>query len=209
MINFIPIFPLNIVVYPGEKINLHIFEERYKQLINDINLSKKYFGIPCIIENKIAHTGCVMSLENIAQKYDDGKMDITTLGKQVFNIIEILPEVPGKLYQGAIVSYPENIGQPKLVLKNKVLKMVRALHTVLHISKDFSKPDKEITSYDLAHSAGLSLTEEYELLELPEENQRLEYLNRHLKKVLPIVNGMEALKEKIKLNGHFRELKGW
>lgn len=87
--------------------------------------------------------------------------------------------------------------------------MVRALHDALHISKSFSKPDKEITSYDLAHSAGLSLTEEYDLLELPEENQRLEYLNRHLKKVLPVVNGMEALKEKIKLNGHFRELKGW
>lgn len=209
MINFIPIFPLNIVVYPGEKINLHIFEERYKQLINDISLSKKYFGIPCIIENKIAHTGCVMSLENIAQKYDDGKMDITTLGQQVFNIIEILPEVPGKLYQGAIVSYPERTGQPKLILKNKVLKMLRALHDALHISKTFSKPDKELTSYDMAHSAGLSLAEEYELLELPEENQRLEYLNRHLKKVLPIVNGMEALKEKIKLNGHFQELKGW
>lgn len=209
MINFIPIFPLNIVVYPGEKINLHIFEERYKQLINDIDLSKKNFGIPCIIENKIAHTGCVMSLENIAKKYDDGKMDITTLGQQVFNIIEILPGVPGKLYQGAIVSYPERIEQGKFILKNKVLEMVRGLHTALHISKTFSKPDKELTSYDMAHSAGLSLAEEYELLELLEENQRLEYLNRHLKKVLPIVNGMEALKEKIKLNGHFRELKGW
>ncbi len=209
MINFIPLFPLNIVVYPGEKVNLHIFEERYKQLINDIEVSKKLFGIPCILENKICATGCTMSLEKIVQKYDDGKMDIATQGMQVFTIIEMVEEVPGKLYQGAIVAYPDNITQSKFIVKNKVLKMARALHDALHISNPFPKTDKEMTSYDLAHSIGLSLTEEYELLELMEENQRLEYLNRHLKKVLPIVNDMEALKEKIKLNGHFRELKGW
>ncbi|MBS1729153.1 MAG: LON peptidase substrate-binding domain-containing protein [Bacteroidetes bacterium] len=209
MINFIPIFPLNLVVFPGERINLHIFEERYKQLINDIDQSKKKFGIPCILDNKIAQTGCLISLEQIVKKYPDGKLDITVLGQQVFSIIEILSEVPDKLYQGAIVAYPERIDQGKFIFKNKVLKMVRLLHDALHITKSFSKPDKELNSYDLAHAAGLSLAEEYELLELPEENQRLEYLNRHLKKVLPIVNDMEALKEKIKLNGHFRELKGW
>lgn len=196
-------------MYPGEKINLHIFEERYKQLINDIDASKKLFGIPCILENKICTTGCTISLEKITQKYKDGKMDISTQGMQVFNIIEIVTEVPGKLYQGAIVSYPENIAQSKFIVKNKVLKMVRNLHESLKVTETFSKPDKDLTSYDLAHSVGLSLNEEYELLELLEENQRLEYLNRHLKKVLPIVNDMEALKEKIKLNGHFRELKGW
>ena len=63
-------------------------------------------------------------------------------------------------------------------------------------------------SYDLAHHAGLNLEEEFELLQLMREDQRLEYLKRHLNKVLPIINEMENLKEKVKLNGHFRELKG-
>ena len=54
MTNFIPIFPLEIIVYPNEKLNLHIFEDRYKQLISDINKEKKYFGIPPVIKNKIA-----------------------------------------------------------------------------------------------------------------------------------------------------------
>ena len=66
-----------------------------------------------------------------------------------------------------------------------------------------------LSSYDLAHHAGLSLDEEYELLGLMHELQRLEYLKRHLQKVLPVVAGMETLKEKIQLNGHFKELKGF
>ena len=77
------------------------------------------------------------------------------------------------------------------------------------ILADFSKPDEALTSYDLAHHAGLSLEEEYEFLGLLDEKQRLEYLKRHLAKVLPVVSGMENLKEKIQLNGHFTKLKGF
>jgi uncharacterized protein len=61
----------------------------------------------------------------------------------------------------------------------------------------------------MAHHAGLSLEEEYELLNLMQELQRLEYLKRHLQKILPVITGMEHLKEKILLNGHFKELKGF
>ncbi len=77
------------------------------------------------------------------------------------------------------------------------------------MTKDFSKPDELLTSYDIAHHAGLSLEEEYEVLQLLHEMQRLEYLKRHLTKVLPVVAGMENLKEKIQLNGHFKEMKGF
>ena len=56
MTNFIPIFPLEIVVYPGEKLNLHIFEPKYKQLISECYKNKKPFGIPPVLKNKIAET---------------------------------------------------------------------------------------------------------------------------------------------------------
>jgi len=86
---------------------------------------------------------------------------------------------------------------------------VRALHKLLKVDKDFKKPDEELWSYDLAHHAGLSITEEYELLELLHELQRQEYLKRHLTKVLPMVAEMEGLREKIKHNGHFKNLSGF
>ena len=54
MTNFIPIFPLSIVVYPGESLNLHIFEERYKQLITECYAEKKSFGVPPVINSSVA-----------------------------------------------------------------------------------------------------------------------------------------------------------
>ena len=63
--------------------------------------------------------------------------------------------------------------------------------------------------YDVAHHVGLSIQEEYELLNLLHERQRQEYLKRHLTKVLPLVAQMEDLKKKIKLNGHFKNLSGF
>jgi len=70
------------------------------------------------------------------------------------------------------------------------------------------KNDEEVKSFDVAHHVGLSLEEEYEMLHLLQERQRQEYLKRHLTKVIPLVAEMEQLKEKIKLNGHFKNLSG-
>ena len=107
MTNFIPIFPLAIVVYPGEELNLHIFEPRYKELINDCNSSKKMFGIPSVINDKVSEMGTLMELTEITQVYDSGEMDIKTKGVKVFRILELIKTVPDKLYGGAIVNYPD------------------------------------------------------------------------------------------------------
>jgi hypothetical protein len=88
----------------------------------------------------------------------------------------------------------------------KVVNAIRELHRLLNITKDFQKPDDELGAYDIAHHAGLSLEEEYELLGLMREEQRQEYLKRHLGKVLPVIAEMETLKERVKLNGHFKNL---
>ena len=209
MINFIPIFPLNIVVYPGEQLNLHIFEERYKQLINDCFQQKKPFGIPSVVNNNVTDLGTLVMVTEIVKTYEDGKLDIRTEGISVFRVLEVIKKVPDKLYSGAIVDYPINEIQLKTAMMQQVIASIRELHRLLKITKDIKKPDDELLSYDIAHHAGLTLEEEYELLGLLREDQRLEYLKRHLAKVIPLINGIENLKEKIQLNGHFRELKGF
>ena len=87
-----------------------------------------------------------------------------------------------------------------------LVKGIKEVHQLLEIKKEFKKPEEELLSYDVAHHAGLSLEEEYELLGLLMELQRQEYLKRHLQKVLPLLLEMQKLKEKVKLNGHFRNL---
>ena len=73
MTNFIPIFPLGIVVYPGEDLNLHIFEPQYKQLIQECNKNGKQFGIPAVIGNKVNEMGTLMQLAEITEVYGDRK----------------------------------------------------------------------------------------------------------------------------------------
>ena len=207
MTNFIPIFPLGIVVYPGESLNLHIFEPRYIQLVKECDTEKKPFGIPTIINNNLNEMGTLVEITEVTTVYDNGEMDIKTTGVKVFRTLEVIKQVPDKLYSGAIVNYPDNIiDAGKRPLMQKVVTAIRELHRLLKVQKEFKKPDAELTSYDIAHHAGLSLEEEYELLGLLKEVQRQEYLKRHLRKVLPVIAEMEQLKEKIKLNGHFKNL---
>jgi Lon protease-like protein len=207
MTNFIPIFPLSIVVFPGEKLHLHIFEPRYKQLINECRESGKLFGIPVVLNNKMSETGTLIQLSEVVQEYENGELDIRTEGLRVFRILEVIQSVPDKLYSGAIVSYPDNVeDEGNRALMQRVVGGIKELHRLLNISKEFKKPDESLRIYDVAHHAGLSLEEEYEVLGLLQELQRQEYMKRHLQKVLPLLKEMEELKEKVKLNGHFRNL---
>lgn len=207
MTNFIPVFPLGIVVYPGEIVNLHIFEPRYKQLVSECYSEGKPFGIPTVIDNRLNEMGTLVRITEMVKQYENGEMDIRTQGLRVFRMLELIKTVPDKLFSGAIVNYPDNIAGPgKRALMTKVINAMRQLHQLLNITKDFHKPDEELESYDIAHHAGLSLEQEYELLGLLTEEQRQEYLKRHLGKVLPVIAEMETLKERVKLNGHFKNL---
>jgi len=208
MTNFIPIFPLGIVVYPGEQLNLHIFEPRYKQLIKECFEARKSFGIPSVMDEKINEMGTLVQVKEITQVYEDGKMDIKTEGLKVFRMLEMINAIPDKLYSGAIVTYPDTDDKGNRALMQRIVKGIKELHKLLKIEKKFPKPDEDLSTYDVAHLAGLSIKEEYELLELMKEMQRQEYLKRHLKKVIPVLAEMEMLKEKVKLNGHFKNLKG-
>ena len=157
MTNFIPIFPLGIVVYPGENLNLHIFEPRYTQLINECYSQKKQFGIPTMIENRLQDYGSLVEILEITKIHDDGEMDIKTKGSRVFRILEVIKDVPDKLYSGAIVNYPETNEQGNIELMKKVMNSIRELHRLLKVDKDFKKKDEEVKAFDVAHHVGLSL----------------------------------------------------
>jgi Lon protease-like protein len=204
-----PIFPLELVVYPGDELNLHIFEPRYRQLIGECSERKLPFGIPPVVNRNIGEFGTLVKIEEIIHVHPGGEMDIRTSGVKIFRIERVEKLCPGKLYSGARVNYPENNRYGDRAIMREVLAGVKRLHAMLGLRKKFRAADAELVSYDLAHHAGLSLGQEYELLALLDERERQEYLRRHLNKILPVVNEIEALKEKVKLNGHFKKLPGF
>lgn len=209
MTNFIPIFPLSIVVFPHENLNLHIFEPKYKQLIRECIDQKKLFGMPVVIDDKLQEMGTLLEILEISKEYESGEMDIKTRGTKVFRILEVIDSVPEKLYSGAIVNYPHNHEHGKRLIMNKLLESIQELHHLLNVEKPLKKSTEELWSYDVAHKVGLTIQEEYEFLTLMNELQRQEYLKRHLTKVLPVVAVMESLKNKIKMNGHFKNISGF
>lgn len=214
MTQFIPIFPLNIVVFPQEGLNLHIFEPSYIQLINDCVRMQKPFGIPTILNGQVQERGTLMHVTELSQGFEvDGQMgesggDIRTNGVSTFRILEIIKSVPDKMYQGAIVHMDERERGELPSIPEQLLLLIRQLHGYLSIEKKFALPDDQLRAFDVAHHLGLSLDEEYQLRELPEERQRQEFIRRHLGRVLPTLQAMEQLKERARLNGHFRPLSG-
>lgn len=207
MTGFLPFFPLNIVVYPGEALNLHIFEDRYKQLVNECFTEDKEFGMAAVIDGKVQELGTKVKVLSIDEVYDDGRMDIKTQGISTFRILEVIENVPEKLYKGAIVSSVETEHYDgKKSKMDVIMKEIQAFHALLNIKKDYKIPMAELTSYHIAHHLGLNLQQEYEVLRMPKESQRQEYLLRHLRKVLPTVQELKNLEKRIKLNGHYKRL---
>ncbi|MFM8710617.1 MAG: LON peptidase substrate-binding domain-containing protein [Sphingomonadales bacterium] len=209
MTNFTPIFPLGIVVYPGEALNLHIFEPRYKQLIHECVALKKPFGIPVVLDKKMQEFGTLVEVVSVAKQYEGGEMDIHTRGLSVFRLLELVREIPDKLYSGAIVNYPENDITPDKLTMKRLMSKVRELHRLLQVDKNFGKPDQDLDSYAIAHHVGLTLEQEFDLLKLFSEKQRKEFIKRHLHKAIPLLSGVEQLKQRIQLNGHFKNLSGF
>ncbi len=204
-----PIFPLPLVVYPGESLNLHIFEPRYQQLIRECADRRIPFGIPSVLKDKLGGLGTLVELIEITQVHENGEFDIKTRGLEIFRMVELVKVVPGKLYSGAVLEFLENDLTRDAELTRQVLAEVKLMHKLLKVEKSFGPPGAALRSYDVAHHAGLSLEQEYELLGILAEIKRLEYLSRHLAKMLPLVVEMESLKAKIQLNGHFKALPGF
>jgi Lon protease-like protein len=83
----LPLFPLEVVLFPRTPLPLHIFEERYKEMVGEVLESKSEFGVVLAGEKGIVSTGCTASVEKVMKSYPDGRMDILTLGRRRFEII--------------------------------------------------------------------------------------------------------------------------
>lgn len=204
MQKFIPIFPLSMVAFPGERINLHIFEPRYKQLIQECDREQKTFGIPIVEQNTILDVGTEMIVENIHKVYPDGEMDIQVKGLQAFKVLEVVREVPEKLYAGAIVSLLPNLEDRHSRLRDELEGLTRELFGLLDILETIEKPGFDFTSFKLGHYIGFSLRDEYEMLMLVRESERQQFCIDHIRKILPAVRQVAEIRDKAKWNGQYR-----
>lgn len=206
MSRFLPLFPLNIVAFPGEKLNLHIFEPRYKQLINECFTNNTTFGLPAFINNQICKLGTEIKILKIEKTYPNGEMDIKTKGLGIFRILDFYKQAPNKFYPaGTIEKVTLNLEGDEL-LKLKITELLQQLYRILGIEKLFITLPQDYKIFDIAHHLGLPLEKEYELLESENEINRQELVLKHLTEIMPVVVQTEKIKDRVKLNGHFKNI---
>mgnify|MGYP006146002979 CR=1 FL=1 len=199
----LPIFPLKLVAFPDEQLNLHIFEPRYKQLLKDVQNGDGRFGIS-VYTDKLMPFGSEVVLEEVSKVYEDGRLDIKTRVLRVYELVKFENPYKDKLYAGGEVIIFEN--------DNVLPKSVYA--EFLFYLKEFfrliGEPVKVqallVNSFTFTHKIGLTLEEEYQLIVMRKEIQRIQFLIKHLTKVIPILREVEKAKTKIQMNGHFKTL---
>jgi len=202
MTSRLALFPLQNVVFPGENLPLHIFEERYKQLIEDCETTGITFGIPVYLNDRLEF-GTEVELTTVAKSYPSGAKDVICKGLRVFRITEFDYKEKGKIYAGGDVEFLNDIDDPEEEQISQLIDLIKELYIHLEVPSPIIDP-KTFRSFALAHKIGLSLEQEYTLLKLISEKDRLAYLINHLLITIPIIQEMNRAKYIIELNGHFR-----
>jgi len=202
----IPLFPLEIVVFPHESLNLHIFEPRYRQLINDCHNEDILFGIPFYRDSYPLKYGTIVKIELISRTYPDGRLDIKTKGLKPFEVKRYIKKHPGKMYPGGYITnlyWEEDTDMHMMIeIKNKVSE----LHKYMDIKAPLEPLTRSYLTFEIAHKVGFSKNQEYELLQIISEKARQQYMLDHLNRMIPMVQEAEMMRRKIQLNGHFKHL---
>ena len=198
----LPLFPLQSVFYPGETVPLHIFEDRYKQLIDDCRKEALTFGIPVYINNAISY-GTEVQLVEVVNTYESGEMDVVCVARQVFKVLSFQKQIEGKLYAGGEVEFLEIENDADESLREEVLQKVEELYDIMDVPFTKTSP-KQFNSYSLAHKMGLSFEQEYELLLMTRETDRLNFIKNHLQTTTNMLTELNRTKDVIEMNGHFK-----
>ncbi len=200
----LPLFPLGLVLYPEERLSLHVFEPRYRDLIEDCLEQDIPFGVVLFQDGKMSEVGCTAGITEIDASYESGEKDITVTGVHRFRILEILRE---RSYLMAEIDTLVDDDRP---VTAQIRERVIAQHIkLLEIAGRMPRPTvyqgKEFLSYFIAHNTGLSLDQKQEILEMRGEADRLSFLIAHLEGFIPMVEEAENLRRKVSSNGHFKD----
>ena len=198
----LPLFPLKSIFFPGETVPLHIFEDRYKELILDCRREAITFGIPVYIYNQIAF-GTEVQLVDVVNMYEGGEMDVVCVGRQVFKVQSFQNEMEGKIYPGGDVELLENINDASAELKDAILQKIQKLYGLMDVPFE-PIPINKFNMYSLVHKIGLSIEQEYQLLQMPKESERLKFINSHLMATIAVLEEVNRTKGAIKMNGDFK-----
>lgn len=173
----IPLFPLNVVLFPHQPLPLHIFEPRYKVMVRDCLESDKDFGVLLVHQGQLFQNGTCARIENILERFDDGRLKILTLGKRRFRVKRV---IEGKPYLEGEVEFWDDENQLSPVCDVLLRQVWELLRDYAALTGKITDPTliENFTSYSfsffLAEINMYSLTRQQEILEMTSAQERLE-----------------------------------
>lgn len=196
----LPLFPLQVVVFPRTPLPLHIFEDRYKEMVGEAIRDSSEFGVVLAKDEGIVNAGCSVTVEKVLHMYPDGRMDILTRGKRRFEILSLNEE---KEYLQGEVSFfdDDDFSQPSPELRDKALNQYRQLSS-LESARDEGQPDLNDPQVSFQLAQGVpDLDFLSALLRQRSETRRLQQLNQFLSEYIPRQKTIERMKELAPTNG--------
>lgn len=182
----IPLFPLKLVVFPYSKYPLHIFEERYKKMINNCLNNESGFGIVAPNENELSKIGSYVVISKVLQKSKRGEIDIVVEAKKRFFINKISTHPDGYLVAD-VEDYTDIQPEANPSLLDEMEEMFERLLEKydFELEESFWKSyhDAKAKSFKIAEKSGLSLSQQQTLLTLQDENRRINFLIKHFEKL--------------------------
>ena len=205
MENTIPIFPLNLVVFPDSKYPLHIFEERYKILLQKCLTDNSGFGIVASIDKRISDVGVYVKVTQILKTYLNGELDIVVQGVERF-LINSTSLHPDGYYVADVEKYDdENIMIDTRLndeLKSEFEEIVELANFKLEDAFWNNLNSAKLKSYKIAEKSGLTYEQQQELLVLKNENERLSYLINYFILIKDKVDRADTIKKIIMNDGY-------
>jgi Lon protease-like protein len=197
-----PLFPLGIVTLPTEVVPLHIFEERYKTMVDHCLESETEFGIVWLSEDGLKHTGCAVEVAEVLERLDDGRLNIVCRGTRPFRLLERQEELP---YPAGTVDWLEDKAEEPDERTVEVAHDVYA-ELVEHVTD--RRPEEEdledMDAYAMAATVDFGPDAKQGLLDLRSENARLRLLTRLLRAARRRVDLADRAQARARSNGKVR-----
>ncbi len=208
MEKFLPLFPLPVVVFPGSPLPLHIFEPRYREMIGECLENRSEFGVILVLGNHLHRIGTTVKIENVLQRFEDGRLNILTIGKKRFEVLGFNED--RAFLQGRVRPFDDtdlDSVNLRTLLKDSssIVKEYMQL-TEKRIYQDLEETDPQAVSFFLAELVPFELSWRQKILEYTSCEARLRRVNES---VLRFVNNLKVarkLKEFFKIDADFINL---
>ena len=197
-----PLFPLSLVALPHELVPLHVFEERYRVMFDELLDNDGEFGIVWLTESGTQGIGCACEIDQVLERMEDGRLNVLTRGTRPFRIVERQDDMP---YPAATVEFLHDKDE---VVDEGAAEAARTAYAELVVEATNNEPDPaelaERTAYAMAATVDFGLDAKQGLLDLRSENARMRLVTRLFRAAVKRLDFVERAQARARSNGKVR-----